>query len=83
MKQTYGLTLPRITGLDPAEPYFNDTDPLTRLETSDATFVDVIHTDDAPILGFPLSTFGGAVALVLLVMFRCYYYYFWGLIEIV
>lgn len=55
LKRTYSLTLPRITGLDPAEPYFNDTNPVTRLDTSDATFVDVIHTDDAPILGFPLS----------------------------
>ncbi|KAG0720506.1 Pancreatic lipase-related protein 2 [Chionoecetes opilio] len=55
LRDTYGLQVPRITGLDPAEPYFNDTHPITRLETSDATFVDVIHTDDSPILGFPLS----------------------------
>uniref|UniRef100_A0A7N8XEP0 Triacylglycerol lipase n=1 Tax=Mastacembelus armatus TaxID=205130 RepID=A0A7N8XEP0_9TELE len=37
--------LARITGLDPAEPYFQDTDALVQLDTSDATFVDVIHTD--------------------------------------
>ncbi|XP_045101474.1 pancreatic lipase-related protein 2-like [Portunus trituberculatus] len=55
LQRTYGLKVPRITGLDPAEPYFNDTHPITRLETSDAEFVDVIHTDDAAILGFPLS----------------------------
>ncbi|XP_037775131.1 pancreatic lipase-related protein 2-like [Penaeus monodon] len=55
LKKTYGLTLPRITGLDPAEPYFNDTHPVTRLDPSDADFVDIIHTDDSPILGFPLS----------------------------
>ncbi|KAK4306042.1 hypothetical protein Pmani_022100 [Petrolisthes manimaculis] len=55
LQNTYGLTLPRITGLDPAEPYFNYTHPITRLDHTDAIFVDVIHTDDAPILGFPLS----------------------------
>lgn len=55
LQNTYGLQVPRITGLDPAEPYFNDTHPITRLETSDAAFVDVIHTDDGAILGFPLS----------------------------
>ncbi|KAE8280206.1 Inactive pancreatic lipase-related protein 1 [Larimichthys crocea] len=40
--------LARITGLDPAEPYFQDTDPSVRLDTSDAIFVDVIHTDGLP-----------------------------------
>ncbi|XP_008320702.1 inactive pancreatic lipase-related protein 1-like [Cynoglossus semilaevis] len=38
----------RITGLDPTEPYFLDTDASVRLDTSDATFVDVIHTDGLP-----------------------------------
>lgn len=55
LKEIYGLQLPRITALDPAEPYFNDTHTITRLDPSDAAFVDVIHTDDSPILGFPLS----------------------------
>lgn len=55
LRDSYGLLLPRITGLDPAEPYFNDTHVITRLDPSDALFVDVIHTDDSPILGFPLS----------------------------
>ncbi|KAK8730445.1 hypothetical protein OTU49_008013 [Cherax quadricarinatus] len=55
LRDTYGLFLPRITALDPAEPYFNDTHTITRLDPSDALFVDVIHTDDSPILGFPLS----------------------------
>ncbi|XP_056291592.1 inactive pancreatic lipase-related protein 1-like [Pseudoliparis swirei] len=41
-----GLT--RITGLDPAEPYFQDTDAAVRLDISDAAFVDVIHTDATP-----------------------------------
>ncbi|KAI3363268.1 hypothetical protein L3Q82_011563 [Scortum barcoo] len=41
-----GLT--RITGLDPAEPYFQDTNTSVHLDTSDAAFVDVIHTDGLP-----------------------------------
>ncbi|XP_034463795.1 inactive pancreatic lipase-related protein 1-like isoform X1 [Hippoglossus hippoglossus] len=40
--------LARITGLDPTEPYFQDTDVSVRLDTSDAAFVDVIHTDGLP-----------------------------------
>ncbi|KAI5945994.1 Pancreatic lipase-related protein 2 [Manis javanica] len=48
----------RITGLDPAEPCFQGTPELVRLDPSDAMFVDVIHTDSAPIipfLGFGMS----------------------------
>ncbi|XP_076021606.1 inactive pancreatic lipase-related protein 1-like [Genypterus blacodes] len=40
--------LARITGLDPIEPYFQDTEPQVHLDKSDATFVDVIHTDASP-----------------------------------
>lgn len=37
-------------GLDPAEPCFEGTPELVRLDPSDAQFVDVIHTDGAPII---------------------------------
>ncbi|KAK7501512.1 hypothetical protein BaRGS_00007316 [Batillaria attramentaria] len=39
--------LGRITGLDPAEPYFQNTDKAVRLDPTDALFVDVIHSDGA------------------------------------
>ncbi|NXK54295.1 LIPR2 protein, partial [Chauna torquata] len=48
-----------LSGLDPAQPYFQDTPIEVRLDDSDAEFVDVIHTDTAPTipnLGFGMST---------------------------
>lgn len=42
--------LARITGLDPVEQYFEACDASVRLDTSDATFVDVIHSDGLPFL---------------------------------
>ncbi|CAH1243020.1 PNLIP [Branchiostoma lanceolatum] len=43
-----GMRIPglgRITGLDPAEPYFQGTEPMIRLDPTDAELVDIIHSD--------------------------------------
>nr|CAH0111464.1 unnamed protein product [Daphnia galeata] len=42
--------LPRITGLDPAAPGFSVNDTETRLDTTDADFVDIIHTNSGTLL---------------------------------
>ncbi|XP_050314359.1 pancreatic triacylglycerol lipase-like [Anthonomus grandis grandis] len=49
--------LGRITGLDPAEPYFQGMPAHVRLDPSDAELVDVIHTDGKGILflGYGMS----------------------------
>ncbi|CAF0903028.1 unnamed protein product [Brachionus calyciflorus] len=39
--------LGRITGLDPAGPYFEFTEEIVRLDRTDALFVDTIHSDAA------------------------------------
>lgn len=36
------------SGLDPTEPYFQDTSASVHLDASDAAFVDIIHTDGLP-----------------------------------
>lgn len=41
-------TTPFLSGLDPAQPYFQGTPIEVRLDKSDAEFVDIIHTDSAP-----------------------------------
>ena len=44
--KTMGLgTLERLTGLDPAEPFFDIAGPDERIDKSDANFVDIIHTN--------------------------------------
>ncbi|XP_045158618.1 inactive pancreatic lipase-related protein 1-like [Mercenaria mercenaria] len=49
--------LARISGLDPASPYFENMDIKVRLDPSDADFVDVIHTDGGGVknIGFGAS----------------------------
>lgn len=48
LQKDFNLKLGRITGMDPAEPMFSDTDPMVRLDSSDAKFVDIVHTDATP-----------------------------------
>ena len=43
--QEFGHLVPRITGLDPAEPAFELAGPSARLDKTDAGLVDVIHTN--------------------------------------
>ncbi|XP_017492588.1 PREDICTED: vitellogenin-1-like isoform X2 [Rhagoletis zephyria] len=40
-----GNTLPYVTGIDPALPCFNEGEVLTVISSSDAEFVDIIHTN--------------------------------------
>ncbi|XP_045473071.1 phospholipase A1-like [Harmonia axyridis] len=44
LKETAGLKLSRITGLDPALPFFATLDKHWKLDPGDADFVDVVHT---------------------------------------
>ena len=45
-----GEKVGRVTGLDPARPYFEILDPHLRLHREDATFVDVIHVNSGSLV---------------------------------
>ncbi|XP_067005271.2 inactive pancreatic lipase-related protein 1 [Anabrus simplex] len=49
-KNTNGIG--RITALDPAQPGFEGFSRDVRLDSSDATYVDVIHSDAKPVIPF-------------------------------
>ena len=55
LKSRFGQELGRITGLDPAEPHFDKTPKVVRLDASDAYYVDIIHTDAKPLLSMGLG----------------------------
>jgi len=52
-----GMKIGRITGLDPAKPWFDMTKESNRLNKTDAEFVDIVHTNSGEIydgcLSFP------------------------------
>ncbi len=51
-----------MSGLDPAEPLFQDMPTFVRLDPTDADFVDVIHTDSKSIMmGGPFQIFNTSV----------------------
>ncbi|CAH0407810.1 unnamed protein product [Chilo suppressalis] len=49
LQKKFNLKLGRITGLDPAAPYFSKTVTMVRLDRSDAKYVDIIHTNAMPL----------------------------------
>lgn len=57
LQTKWNLKLGRITGLDPAAPYFTDTVTIVRLDRSDAKYVDIIHSNAMPLYfsGFGIS----------------------------
>ncbi|XP_071491614.1 pancreatic lipase-related protein 2-like [Diadema antillarum] len=50
----------RITGLDPAGPYFDGCDPRIRIDPTDAKFVDIIHTDTDPLFKLGMGMYNTA-----------------------
>lgn len=50
LQDRFGYKIGRITALDPAQPHFSATNPVVRLDTTDALFVDAIHTDARPFM---------------------------------
>lgn len=57
LQKKFNIKLGRITGLDPAAPYFTDTVTIVRLDRSDAKYVDIIHSNAMPLYfsGFGIS----------------------------
>lgn len=53
---------PSLLGLDPVEANFEGTPAEVRLDPSDANFVDVIHTDAAPLIPFLGESHGAPVS---------------------
>lgn len=45
VRSEFNFTIDRITGLDPAGPLFEETEPAVRIDPSDAHFVDILHTN--------------------------------------
>ncbi|XP_017067422.1 vitellogenin-1 [Drosophila eugracilis] len=45
LRRLTGRIIPRITGLDPAKPCFNEGEVLSGLMRGDARFIDVIHSN--------------------------------------
>lgn len=52
LQTKYDKKLGRITGLDPASPFFIGRDNAVKLDQGDAKYVDVIHTN-MPLVGTP------------------------------
>lgn len=48
LQKDFGMKLGRITGMDPAGLAFTETNPIVRLDTTDAKYVDVVHSDATP-----------------------------------
>ena len=44
-KSEFGFTINRVTGMDAAGPMFEETTAAVRIDKSDASFVDLIHTN--------------------------------------
>ncbi|GFU66684.1 pancreatic lipase-related protein 3 [Trichonephila clavipes] len=53
--------LGRITGLDPAGPYFRNVANNVKLDTADATFVDVIHSNPSAVIDFGSAPYSSTV----------------------
>lgn len=46
--KNHNIIVYRITGLDPAQPCFEQKSSSLRLKKNDASFTDVIHTNSEP-----------------------------------